>query len=92
MKSFERELLELICTTCKLDDVEMDRIGSNDPLIGPDSPLGTDSLDALEIAVTIQQKYGVRMDSENTSRLVLQSLATLAEYIKKGDGARVKKN
>jgi acyl carrier protein len=91
MKSFERELLELICTTCKLDDVEMDRIGSNDPLIGPDSPLGTDSLDALEIAVTIQQKYGVRMDSENTSRLVLQSLATLAEYIEKG-GARVEKN
>lgn len=81
MEPFERELLELICTTCKLDDVEMDKIDRNDPLIGPDSPLGTDSLDALEIAVTIQQEYGVRMDSENTSRTVLQSLATLAEYI-----------
>ncbi|MBW2684111.1 MAG: acyl carrier protein, partial [Deltaproteobacteria bacterium] len=64
MESFERELLELICTTCNLYDVEMDEIGRDDPLIGPDSPLGTDSLDALEIAVTIQQEYGVRMDSE----------------------------
>ena len=82
MDTFERELLELICTTCKLD-VVLDKVGSNDPLIGPDSPLGTDSLDALEIAVTIQQTYGVRMDSENTSRTVLQSLATLAEYIRK---------
>lgn len=83
MKPFERELLQLICTTCNLDDVELDEIDRDDPLIGLDSPLGTDSLDALEIAVTIQQEYGVRMDSENTSRDVLQSLATLAEYIEK---------
>lgn len=83
MEPFEKELLELICTTCNLHDVEMDKIARDDPLIGPDSPLGTDSLDALEIAVTIQQNYGVRMDSENTSRTVLRSLATLAGYIKK---------
>jgi acyl carrier protein len=81
MKPFERELLELICTTCNLDEVDLDTIHRDDPLIGPDSPLGTDSLDALEIVVTVQQQYGVRMDSENTSRTVLQSLATLAEYI-----------
>lgn len=81
MEPFERELLELICKTCHLDDVEMDTVDRDDPLIGPDSPLGTDSLDALEIAVTIQQQYGVRMNSENTSRDVLQSLATLAAYI-----------
>ncbi len=83
MTSFERELLELICTTCNLQDVEMDSVDSNDPLIGPESPLGTDSLDALEIAVTIQKEYGVRMDSEETSRVVLQSLATLAAFIEK---------
>lgn len=81
MEPFERELLELICKTCNLDDVEMDAITGDDPLIGPNSILGLDSLDALEIAVTIQQEYGVRMDSENTSRDVLQSLGTLAEYI-----------
>ena len=81
MKKFERELLELICTTCNLQDVDPEQIRSNDPLIGPESPLGTDSLDALEIAVAIQQEYGVRMDSENTSREVLQNVATLADYI-----------
>ena len=86
MEPLERELLELICTTCNLTEVDQSTVGRNDPLIGPDSPLGTDSLDALEIAVTVQQKYGVRMDSENTSRTVLQSLATLAAYIT-GNGA-----
>jgi len=81
MEPFERELLDLICVTCNLEDVNFETVNRHSPLIGPDSPLGTDSLDALEIAVTIQQHYGVRMDSENTSRTVLESLATLAEYI-----------
>ena len=87
MYPLEQALLELICTTCNLHEVELDKIRSDEPLIGPDSPLGTDSLDALEIAVTIQQEYGVRMDSENTSREVLQSLATLADYIRKQQAA-----
>lgn len=82
MEPFERELLELICKTCNLVDVEMDMFFSTEPLLGPTSTLGLDSLDALEIVVTIQQEYGVRMDSENTSREVLKSLKTLAEYIK----------
>lgn len=83
MTSFERELLELICTTCNLQDIDMNKVDRDDPLIGPESPLGTDSLDALEIAVTIQKEYGVRMDSEETSRVVLESLATLAAFIEK---------
>ena len=82
MDSLQRELLELICTTCNLHDVDLDSIRPDDPLIGPLSPLGTDSLDALEIAVTVQKEYGVRMDSENTSRVVLQSVAHLADYIR----------
>jgi acyl carrier protein len=81
MDPFELELLELICKTCNLDDVDVNTITRDDILIGPDSPLGIDSIDALEIAVTVQQEYGVRMDSENTTRVVLESLATLAEYI-----------
>jgi acyl carrier protein len=82
MDQLQRELLELICTTCNLHDVNLDSIAPDDPLIGPDSKLGIDSLDALEIAVTVQKEYGVRMDSENTSRVVLQSIAHLADYIK----------
>ena len=82
MDALEQELLALICKTCNLGDVDSAAITATDPLIGPDSPLGIDSLDALEIAVTVQQQYGVRMNSENTSRVVLQSLATLADYIR----------
>ena len=86
-QELEQELLELICRTCKLHDVDLDKIVRTDSLIGVDSPLGIDSIDALEIAVTVQQEYGVRMDAENTSRTVMQSLATLAEYIQKNSSS-----
>lgn len=85
MEPFEEQLLDLICTTCNLDDADKNTVSRNDPLIGPDSPLGIDSIDALEIAVTVQQQYGVRMDSENTTRVVMQSLATLAAYIRENE-------
>ena len=83
MDELEKELLELICTTCNLDHDLARAMDSDSPLIGPDSPLGTDSIDALEIAVAIQREYGARMDSENTSREVLQSLAVLADYVRR---------
>ncbi len=85
---FEQELLTAICTTCNLHDVDIDTISAHDPLIGPDSPLGIDSLDALEIVVMVQQKYGVRIASENSSRMILASVATLAAHI----GSQITRN
>ena len=82
MDSLQRRLLDLIRTTCNLEDISPNTMGPDDPLIGPESPLGTDSIDALEIAVTIQKEYGLRMDSENSAREVLQSLSTLADFIR----------
>lgn len=83
LDTLERELIEAICKTCNLQDVEPITIKADDPLIGPESALGIDSLDALEIVVMVQKDYGVRIESENTSRIVLQSVATLAAHILK---------
>ena len=82
LDNLERELLEAICSTCNLQGVDIAGINADDPLIGPDSPLGIDSLDALEIVVMVQKDYGVRIESENTSRIVLQTVATLAAHIR----------
>lgn len=81
MTALHQELLDLICTTCNVRDLTPEMVDLDAPLIGPDSPLGIDSIDALEIAVTVQREYGVRMDSEHTSREVLQSLRTLAAHV-----------
>lgn len=80
--ALEQELLAAICETCNIKEVDQEAMTADEPLLGPDSRLGLDSLDALEIVVLVQKRYGVRIESEQTSRMVLQSLATLAEHIR----------
>ena len=80
--ALEQELLAAICETCNIKEVDQEAMTADEPLLGPDSRLGLDSLDALEIVVLVQKRYGVRIESEQTSRMVLQSLATLAAHIR----------
>ena len=80
MDGLKKELVKMICEVCKIKDVP-EKIDSSAPLIGPESPLGIDSLDAVEIVFTVQNRYGVRIDSEETSREVLASLDTLARFV-----------
>ena len=78
----EQELFRMVAETCRVVEPLPADISPDAPLIGPDSPFGLDSLDAVEIVVSVQRKYNVRIDAQETSRQVLQSIATLAEFIR----------
>ncbi len=80
-KSLEYELAEMIIDFCNVEDVAPEDVSPETALIGPDSPFGLDSLDAVEVVVAVQKTYGVRIGGEKTSREALQSLRTLAEFI-----------
>lgn len=81
-KSLEYELAKMIIDFCNVEDVSPEDIPPESPLIGPDSPFGLDSLDAVEVVVAVQKTYGVRIGGEKTSREVLQSLTALADFIR----------
>lgn len=81
--TLEYELAKLIIDFCNVEDVSPDDIPLESPLIGPDSPFGLDSLDAVEVVVAVQKTYGVRIGGEKSSREVLQSLTTLADFIRR---------
>lgn len=83
LNSLEQELSELIIETCRVAGPLPLEVLPDAPLIGPDSEYGLDSLDAVEIVVAVQKKYNVRIDSQESSRQVLQSLATLADFIRR---------
>ncbi len=80
--SLERELIALVIDVCNVVDVLPEDVPLDVPLIGPDSPLGLDSLDALEVVVAVQKNYDVRIGGEDSSREVLQSFTVLADYIR----------
>ncbi len=53
----------------------------DEPWFGPASRLDLDSLDALQISMAIQKKYGVRMPDSKETRRALVSLAALAQHL-----------
>jgi acyl carrier protein len=78
----EKELVELIVKVCNVIDPVPDDLSFDDPIIGPESTLGLDSLDAVEIVVAIEKTYHVRIDAQETSRKIFKSINTLAEFIR----------
>lgn len=78
--STERELAEMIVEVLSLPDIQADSIEPEAPLFG--EGLGLDSIDALEVAVAIAQRYGVQLRAEDeTTKQVFASLRNLARHI-----------
>ena len=81
-------LKQLIVTTLKLEDVKPEDLSDDEPLIG--SGLNLDSIDALELVVTLEKEYGIKIKSSEESREALGSIAHLAEFIRaRADPARL---
>jgi acyl carrier protein len=82
------KLKQLIVTTLKLEDVTPADLPDDEPLIG--SGLNLDSIDALELVVTLEKEFGVKIASSEESRQALASIAHLAEFIRaRADPARL---
>ena len=80
LTSPEAELAQLIVETLNLDQ-KADEIDPEAPLYG-DAGLGLDSIDMLEISLTVSQRYGVKLraDAENNAE-IFASLRSLNAYI-----------
>ena len=84
----EKELVEMIVGVCNVLDPVPDTLSFTDPIFGPESPLGLDSLDAVEIVVAVEKMYNIRIDAQETARKVFRSFTTLAEFIRKQKAAK----
>jgi acyl carrier protein len=83
MDQLEQELVDMIVEACDVPEPLPADFGPESILIGPESPLGLDSLDAVEIIVTVQMRYGIRIDAEKIGRTILQTVGNLADFIRK---------
>lgn len=78
----EQELAHLIVESLNLDGVLAGDIDPESRLFGDGPGLGLDSLDMLELSMAVEQKYGVKLrsdDPENTK--IFASLRSLSQYI-----------
>jgi acyl carrier protein len=76
----EREVAELIVATLNLEDTDASELAPEEPLFG--EGLGLDSIDALELALAISQKYSVQLKADDKNiQEAFATLRSLSKYI-----------
>ena len=80
MQALELEIKTLIIDTLGLEDLQPDDIDAEAPLFV--EGLGLDSIDALDLGLAIQRRYGIHMsaDAEET-RQHFRSVRALAALV-----------
>jgi len=81
MDDFYAEIKQMVIETLDIPDVDPAGIGDDDPLVGGE--LGIDSIDVLELVMTIEEKYGIKIDNKELGKQVFTTFKSLADHIAK---------
>ena len=76
----ETEIKQLIIDSLMLEDIQAADIHSEAPLFI--EGLGLDSIDALELAMALEERFGVKIeDDPDENRRIFASVRSLAEFV-----------
>jgi acyl carrier protein len=81
MENLINKLKKDIIEALRLENVTPQSIDPNAQLFV--EGLGLDSIDALELIVMLDKKYGIKINSAEEGKKILYSVKTMAEYIEK---------
>ena len=79
MEELVLELKKEIIEALNLEDVTPEEIDDDAHLFG--SGLGLDSIDALELIVLIEKKYGIKLKDPSAGKAVFKSVNVMAKFI-----------
>jgi acyl carrier protein len=76
----EADLKKLIVEALVLEDIAPEEIETDAPLFV--EGLGLDSIDALELAMALEERYGVKIeDDPDENRRIFASVKSLADFV-----------
>lgn len=81
MEELILELKEQIIKTLNLEEMTPEDIETDAPLFG--EGLGLDSIDALELIVLLEKKYGIKLANPAEGKAIFTSVATIADFVSK---------
>ena len=73
------KLKEILVKDLNLEELTPGDIDENAPLFG--EGLGLDSLDAVELVVVVQKRFGIDIQNMDEAKTAFQSIRSLASYI-----------
>jgi acyl carrier protein len=80
MEQLINKLKNEIIEALNLTEMTPESIDENAPLFV--EGLGLDSIDALELIVLLEKKYGLKLATSEDGKKVLQSVKSMAEFIR----------
>ncbi|MDR0702110.1 MAG: phosphopantetheine-binding protein [Azoarcus sp.] len=87
MPDLKLALKTLIVQSCERD-CDPSEIADGEPLFGGDARLALDSLDALQLSMALQKRYGVRLTDSKETRRILANVENLARWlVSRGGGS-----
>ena len=82
MEEFVLELKKQIIEVLNLEDLQPDDIDNDAPLFGEtEIGLGLDSIDALELIVMMEKRYGIKVKDPSIGKEIFKSVNTMAAFI-----------
>lgn len=72
---------EMIIRACGITHLTPEEVKDDEVLFGPESQVGLNSLDAVEIAVNVEIDYGVKLENSSSARQYFRTVASLAGHI-----------
>jgi len=75
------ELKLLMIETLHLEDLDVEDLTEDEPLFG--GKLDLDSIEALELILNLEKKFGIKIATSEESKEALVNLGTLADTILK---------
>ncbi len=80
MSQLKLEIKQLIIDALGLEDLGPDDISADQPLFG--EGLGLDSVDALELGLAIQKRFGIKIDADaKDTRKHFANVDSLAAFV-----------
>ena len=80
MSDLHRDIKQLIIDALGLEDISTHDIGNDQILFG--EGLGLDSVDALELGLAIQKRYGIKIDADaKDTRNHFTTVDSLAAFV-----------
>ncbi|MBR4389962.1 MAG: acyl carrier protein [Prevotella sp.] len=79
MEELILELKEQIIEVLNLEEMTPDDIDENAALFG--DGLGLDSIDALELIVLLEKRYGIKLANPTEGKDIFKNVSTIANYV-----------
>jgi acyl carrier protein len=77
----EALIAELTALVLEATEKSLDDLSADEPIFGTGTRLALDSLDALQVSMALQKRYGVRLTDSKETRRILACIGNLADYL-----------